>query len=101
MIIPLTRKTRAMQLIDQAKSMMGVGPDGSVSISDGGGNLNDEKLDKLILAIGNLTRVVEGKRLIVDKQSIVDTTNNELGKQMNKYGYMSGARKSTRMNSSH
>ena len=89
MIIPLTRKTRAMQLIDQAKSMMGVGPDGSVSISDGG-NLNDEKLDKLILAIGNLTRVVEGKRLIVDKQSIVDTTNNELGKQMNKYGYMSG-----------
>lgn len=89
MIIPLTRKTRAMQLIDQAKSMMGVGPDGSVSISDGG-NLNDEKLDKLILAIGNLTRVVEGKRLVVDKQSIVDTTNNELGKQMNKYGYMSG-----------
>ena len=90
MIIPLTRKTRAMQLIDQAKSMMGVGPDGSISISDGGGNLNDEKLDKLILAIGNLTRVVEGKRLVVDKQSIVDTTNNELGKQMNKYGYMSG-----------
>ncbi|QSJ04205.1 peptidoglycan DD-metalloendopeptidase family protein [Staphylococcus phage vB-SscS-F1] len=89
MIIPLTRKTRAMQLIDQAKSMMGVGPDGSVSISDGG-NLNDEKLDKLILAIGNLTKVVEGKRLVVDKQSIVDTTNNELGKQMNKYGYMSG-----------
>ena len=89
MIIPLTRKTRAMQLIDQAKSMMGVGPDGSVSISDGG-NLNDEKLDKLILAIGNLTKVVEGKRLIVDKQSIVNTTNNELGKQMNKYGYMSG-----------
>ncbi|HIS18037.1 MAG TPA: hypothetical protein IAC02_05460, partial [Candidatus Coprovivens excrementavium] len=90
MIIPLTRKTRAMQLIDQAKSMMGVGPDGSVSISDGGGNLNDEKLDKLILAIGNLTRVVEGKRLVVDEQSIVNTANNGLGKKYKEKSYVRG-----------
>ena len=89
MIIPLTRKTRAMQLIDQAKSMMGVGPDGSVSISDGG-NLNDEKLDKLILAIGNLTKVVEGKRLVVDEQSIVNTANNGLGKKYKENSYIRG-----------
>ena len=89
MIIPLTRKTRAMQLIDQAKSMMGVGPDGSVSISDGG-NLNDEKLDKLILAIGNLTKVVEGKRLVVDEQSIVNTANNGLGKKYKEKSYVRG-----------
>lgn len=89
MVIPLTRKTRAMQLIDQAKSMMGVGPEGSVNIGQSG-NLNDEKLDKLILAIGNLTKIVEDKRLVVDGESISDYTNNNLGKKMNKYGYMSG-----------
>lgn len=89
MIIPLTRKTRAMQLIDQAKSMMGVGPDGSVSISDGG-NLNDEKLDKLILAIGNLTKVVEGKRLIVDGESISDYVGNNQANEFNKKGYFHG-----------
>ena len=89
MIIPLTRKTRAMQLIDQAKSMMGVGPDGSISISDGG-NLNDEKLDKLILAIGNLTRIVEDKRLIVDGESISDYVGNNQANQFNKKGYFQG-----------
>lgn len=92
MIIPLTRKTRAMQLIDQAKSMMGVGPDGSVSISDGGGNLNDEKLDKLILAIGNLTRIVEDKRLVVDKESIVETANTGLGRKYKDRSYTRGGR---------
>ncbi|HIS17308.1 MAG TPA: hypothetical protein IAC02_01705, partial [Candidatus Coprovivens excrementavium] len=86
---PLTRKTRAMQLIDQAKSMMGVGPDGSVSI-DSSNNLNDEKLDTLIQAIAKLTSVVEGKNLVVDGKSISDYTNKDLGQRMNKYGYMNG-----------
>ncbi|XWX34328.1 tail length tape measure protein [Staphylococcus phage PG-2021_4] len=89
MIIPLTRKTRAMQLIDQAKSMMGVGPDGSINIGDGG-NLNDEKLDKLILAIGNLTRIVENKRLIVDGESISDYVGTNQANEFNKKGYFQG-----------
>ena len=51
---------------------------------------NDEKLDKLILAIGNLTKVVEGKRLIVDEQSIVNTANNGLGRKYKEKSYIRG-----------
>lgn len=89
MIVPLTRKTRAMQLIEQAKSMMGVGPDGSVNI-DSSNNLNDEKLDTLIQAIAKLTSVVEGKNLVVDGNSIVDYVGDNQANRFNKKGYFQG-----------
>ena len=92
MVIPLTRKARAMQLIEQAKSFMGVDDEGSISSAQNTSNDSAmvqvmEQNNKLLeMLIG----VVQNKELIVDKQAIVDTANNGLGKRYKEQSYTRG-----------
>ena len=92
MVIPLTRKARAMQLIDQAKSFMGVDDEGSISSVQ---NTSTDSAMVQVMEQNNkllemLIGVVQNKELIVDKQSIVDTANNGLGKKYKEQSYTRG-----------
>ncbi len=92
MVLPLTNKVRAMQLIDQAKSFMGVDDSGSISTVQNTSNDSAmvqvmEQNNKLLeMLIG----VVQDKELVVDKQSIVDTANNGLGRKHRNKKYTKG-----------
>lgn len=89
MIIPLTKKARAMQLIDQAKGMMGVSSDGDINIGSDNSRL-EHKLDVLIEGISTLTQVVANKNLVVDKQSLSDGINRDLGRKYRSAQYTRG-----------
>lgn len=89
MIIPLTKKARAMQLIDQAKGMMGVSSDGDINIGSDNSRL-EHKLDVLIEGISTLTKVVANKNLVVDKQSLSDGINRDLGRKYRSAQYTRG-----------
>src|SRR5699024_3430840 len=92
MVIPLTRKARAMQLIDQAKSFMGVDDEGSISTVDN--NSSDDIVTQLLQQnnrlLEALINTVENKELVVDKQAIVDTANNGLGRMHRNKKYTKG-----------
>lgn len=94
MVLPLTNKVRAMQLIDQAKSFMGVDDSGSISTVQNTSNDSAmvqvmEQNNKLLeMLIG----VVQDKELLVDKQAIVDTANEGLGRKYKNRSYIRGGR---------
>ena len=94
MVIPLTRKARAMQLIDQAKSFMGVDEEGSISTVDN--NSSDDIVTQLLQQnnrlLEALINTVENKELVVDKQAIVDTANEGLGRKYKNRSYIRGGR---------
>ena len=94
MVIPLTRKTRAMQLIDQAKSMMGISDDSNISLSGEGSNnsVMIQLLQTNNRLIESLINSVENKELIVDKNAIVDTANTGLGRKFKDRSYTRGGR---------
>ncbi len=90
MVLPLTNKSRSMQLIEQAKTFMGV-DEPSVNI-DGTSNDNSNLialLQKNNELLSQLISVVASKELKLDKNAMVDTVNKELG---NKYKSRSYAR---------
>src|SRR5699024_8750264 len=92
MVLPLTNKVRAMQLIDQAKSFMGIDEDGSISTVQN--NSTDSAMVQLIEQNNRLLEmligVVQDKELVVDKQAIVDTANNGLGRMHRNKKYTKG-----------
>ena len=92
MILPLTNKVRAMQLIDQAKSFMGVNDEGSISTVDN--NSSDDIVTQLLQQnnrlLEALINTVENKDLVVDKNSIVETANNGLGRMHRNKKYTKG-----------
>src|SRR5699024_10053772 len=92
MVLPLTNKVRAMQLIDQAKSFMGVDDEGSISTVDN--NSSDDIVTQLLQQnnrlLEALINTVEKKDLVVDKNSMVDVVNTEMGKRYKTSGYNRG-----------
>ena len=92
MVIPLTKKARAMQLIEQAKSFMGVNDEGSISTVDN--NSSDDIVTQLLQQnnrlLEALINTVENKELVVDKQAIVETANNGLGRMHRNKKYTKG-----------
>ncbi|MDN6612728.1 MAG: hypothetical protein L0L09_14400, partial [Staphylococcus equorum] len=92
MILPLTNKVRAMQLIDQAKSFMGVNDEGSISTVDN--NSSDDIVTQLLQQnnrlLEALINTVENKDLVVDKNSMVDVVNTGLGKKYRNNRYTEG-----------
>lgn len=92
MILPLTNKVRAMQLIEQAKSFMGVNDEGSISTVDN--NSSDDIITQLLQQnnrlLEALINTVENKELVVDKNSIVETANNGLGRMHRNKKYTKG-----------
>src|SRR5699024_9497579 len=71
MVLQLTNKVRAMQLIDQAKSFMGVDDEGSISTVDN--NSSNDIITQLLQQnnrlLEALINTVENKELVVDKNS--------------------------------
>ena len=92
MVIPLTRKARAMQLIDQAKSFMGVDDEGDITTVDNSSsdNLVSQLLEQNNRLLEALISTVQNKELIVDEQAIVNTANNGLGKKYREKSYTRG-----------
>ncbi|MDN6722458.1 MAG: hypothetical protein L0L52_09475, partial [Staphylococcus equorum] len=93
MILPLTNKVRAMQLIDQAKSFMGVDDSGSISTVDTGSSsdtLVAELMKQNNRLLEALINTVENKDLVVDKNSMVDVVNTGLGKKYRNNRYTEG-----------
>ena len=94
MVIPLTRKARAMQLIDQAKSFMGVDDEGSISTVDN--NSSDDIVTQLLQQnnrlLEALINTVENKDLTVDKQAIIDTANTGMARKYKDRSYIRGGR---------
>src|SRR5699024_9535140 len=92
MVLPLTNKVRAMQLIDQAKSFMGVDDEGSISTVDN--NSSDDIVTQLLQQnnrlLEALINTVENKDLVIDKNSIVETANNGLGRMHRNKKYTKG-----------
>ncbi|EAC5831943.1 hypothetical protein A2G24_00980 [Listeria monocytogenes] len=88
MIIPLTRKARAVQLLDQAQRIIGVkDKNDKPIIQTGGGNFDTSNLEVLVM---QLIDVVQGKRLVIDKNAIVDTADDGLGTRYDNADYFAG-----------
>ncbi|MDN6571325.1 MAG: hypothetical protein L0L22_10040, partial [Staphylococcus equorum] len=88
-----TNKVRAMQLIDQAKSFMGVDDNGSISTVDTGSSsdtLVAELMKQNNRLLEALINTVENKDLVVDKNSMVDVVNTGLGKKYRNNRYTEG-----------
>ena len=96
MVLPLTNKVRAMQLIDQAKSFMGVDDSGDISTTsnDNNGSMDIiaqlmEQNNRLLEALIN---TVDNKELTVDKQAIIDTANTGMARKYKDRSYIRGGR---------
>lgn len=88
MVIPLTRKARAVQLLDQAQRIIGVkDKNDNPIIQTGGGNFDTSNLEALVM---QLIDVVQGKRLVIDKNAIVDTADDGLGTRYDNADYFAG-----------
>lgn len=92
MILPLTNKVRAMQLIEQAKSFMGVSDNGDISVSgeSGSNDIIAQLMQQNNQLLQTLIGVVERKELVVDGDSLVDGVNNRQGNQYNRKSYYNG-----------
>lgn len=92
MILPLTNKVRAMQLIEQAKSFMGVSDNGDISVSgeSGSNDIIAQLMKQNNQLLQSLISVVESKELVVDEDSLVNGVNNRQGNQYNRKSYHNG-----------
>ena len=94
MVLPLTNKVRAMQLIDQAKSFMGVDDEGDITTVDSSSSdtLVAQLLEQNNKLLEALISTVQNKELIVDEQAITNTASKGLGKKFNSNKYNRGGR---------
>jgi SLT domain-containing protein/murein DD-endopeptidase MepM/ murein hydrolase activator NlpD/phage-related protein len=94
MVLPLTNKVRAMQLIDQAKSFMGVDDEGDITTVDSSSSdtLVAQLLEQNNKLLEALISTVQNKELIVDEQAITNTASKGLGKKYNSNKYNRGGR---------
>ena len=90
MVLPLTKKNRSMQLIEQAKSFMGVKDDGNTTINNYDNASLEEKLDRNNALLEKLIQVVIAKELKVDSKALANSTNIELGNQYQSRNYSRG-----------
>src|SRR5699024_8506277 len=93
MVIPLTKKARAMQLIDQAKSFMGVNDEGSISSNNNNTSNNDiivELMKQNNRLLEALINTVDNKDLIVDGNAITDYVGINQATKFQKSSYFKG-----------
>src|SRR5699024_7017133 len=93
MVLPLTNKVRAMQLIDQAKSFMGINEDGSISSNNNNTSNNDiivELMRQNNRLLEALINTVDNKDLIVDGNAITDYVGINQATKFQKSSYFKG-----------
>ena len=96
MVLPLTNKVRAMQLIDQAKSFMGVDDSGDISTTSNDNNGSMDVIAQLMeqnnRLLEALINTVDNKELTVDKNAIVDIANTGMARKYKDRSYIRGGR---------
>src|SRR5699024_12026078 len=93
MKIALTNKSRDMQLIDQAKSFMGINEDGSISSNNNNTSNNDiivELMKQNNRLLEALINTVDNKDLIVDGNAITDYVGINQATKFQKSSYFKG-----------
>ncbi|AHG23937.1 tail length tape-measure protein [Staphylococcus phage vB_SepS_SEP9] len=91
MVLPLTKKNRSMQLIEQAKSFMGI-KDEPVSVDSGNGAIDiiAKLLEQNNRLLETIVNVVDNKELVVDGQAITNSVSQNLGSKYNQSSYHRG-----------
>ena len=91
MVLPLTKKNRSMQLIEQAKSFMGI-KDDPVSVDNGNGAIDiiAKLLEQNNRLLETIVNVVDNKELVVDGQAITNSVSQNLGSKYNQSSYHRG-----------
>lgn len=93
MILPLTNKVRAMQLIDQAKAFMGVDDGGSISTNNNNSPNNDiivELMKQNNRLLEALISTVDNKDLVVDGNAITDYVGTNQATKFQNSSYFKG-----------
>lgn len=88
MIIPLTRDSRSVQLLDQASRIIGVkDKNDNPIIQTGGGNFDTSGIEGLLVQV---IKAIQDNPTIIDKNAIVDVTDNGLGTRYDNADYFAG-----------
>lgn len=90
MVIPLTKKARAMQLIEQAKSFMGIEDEHVEYNSDGDNSGLVGLLQQNNALLNKLIEVVISKELNIDRKSLTNAVNKDLGNEYKSRSYARG-----------
>ena len=90
MVLPLTNTNRSIELMERAKTFMGI-KDKEVNVNNYNDNTSlEEKLDRNNALLEKLIQVVIAKELKVDAKSLANSTNKELGNQYQSRSYSRG-----------
>lgn len=87
-VIPLTRKNRAVQLIKKTKEIIGMNDGGSVTINNNNNNLILEEMKKQNEYLKLL--LMKSSKIVIDKNSIIETANEGLGVKWSRSNYEDG-----------
>lgn len=88
-VIPLTRKNRAVQLIKKTKEIIGMNDGGSVTINNNNNNnliLEEMKKQNEYLKL----LLMKSSKIVIDKNSIIETANEGLGVKWSRSNYEDG-----------
>ena len=90
MVLPLTNTNRSIELMERAKTFMGI-KDKEVNVNNYNDNTSlEEKLDRNNALLEKLIQVVIAKELKVDSKALANSTNRELGNQYQSRNYSRG-----------
>ncbi|EAF5010434.1 phage tail tape measure protein [Listeria innocua] len=93
-VIPLTRKNRAVQLIKKTKEIIGMNDGGSVTINNNNNSNNNnnnlilEEMKKQNEYLKLL--LMKSSKIVIDKNSIIETANEGLGVKWSRSNYEDG-----------
>lgn len=90
-VIPLTRKNRAVQLIKKTKEIIGMNDGGSVTINNNSNNNNNLILEEMKKQNEYLKLLLmKSSKIVIDKNSIIETANEGLGVKWSRSNYEDG-----------
>lgn len=92
-VIPLTRKNRAVQLIKKTKEIIGMNDGGSVTINNNSNNNNNNNLILEEMKKQNeylKLLLMKSSKIVIDKNSIIETANEGLGVKWSRSNYEDG-----------
>lgn len=91
-VIPLTRKNRAVQLIKKTKEIIGMNDGGSVTINNNNSNNNNNLILEEMKKQNEYLKLLlmKSSKIVIDKNSIIETANEGLGVKWSRSNYEDG-----------
>ncbi|EAG8523410.1 phage tail tape measure protein [Listeria innocua] len=91
-VIPLTRKNRAVQLIKKTKEIIGMNDGGSVTINNNSNNNNNNLILEEMKKQNEYLKLLlmKSSKIVIDKNSIIETANEGLGVKWSRSNYEDG-----------